>query len=152
MSQMKHQVLKNNVEDIAESNWSKGDTIAHSRKRIIPDKGINKLYCDIYEIPPEMSNWPSHFHTSNEEVFFILEGEGEVITKESTFQVRPGDVVRFPAGEKGTHQLRNISETKKLRYLDFGTTNLPDLVFMPDENKIELFEDNKEKTWNYTEE
>lgn len=145
-------VLKHNVELVESTSWSKDDTIAHSRKRIIPESSINKLYCDIYEILPGKINWPNHFHTSNEEVFYILEGEGEVTTKGETFRIRPGDLIRFPVGEEGTHQLKNISDTKILRYLDFGTINLPDVVFMPDENKVELFEKGKDRMWNYSEE
>ena len=136
---MKHRVLHINEEEVEWNNWSKAGEIEHNRKRVIDDEHINKLYCDIYEIPPGKANWPHHYHTCNEEVFYIIEGQGEVVTESGVLKVKPGDILRFPAGEEGVHQLKNTSDSKTLKYLDFGTTNLPDVVFMPAENKIELF-------------
>lgn len=136
---MKHKTLKTNIKEGEWDNWSKTDEIEHNRKRIIDDKHINKLYCDVYEIPPGKANWPLHYHTCNEEIFYILEGHGQMITETEVLNVKSGDILRFPAGEKGVHQLKNISESEKLKYLDLGTTNLPDVVFMPADKKMELF-------------
>ena len=101
---MKHKTLKINEKEVEWKSWSKDDDIEHDRKRMINDKHINKLYCDIYEIPPGKTNWPHHYHTCNEEVFYILEGQGEVVTDGEVLKVKPGDVLRFPAGEKGVHK------------------------------------------------
>jgi uncharacterized cupin superfamily protein len=122
---MKHETLKVSEHEVKWDSWSKSDEIGHRKKRMIDDKHINKLYCDIYEIAPGNINWPLHYHTCNEEVFYILEGQGEVTTGKEVFTVKPGDVVRFPAGEKGAHQLKNISDSQTLKYLDFGTANFP---------------------------
>jgi len=136
---MKHETLKINEKEVEWKNWSKNDDIQHNRKRIIDDEHINKLYCDMYEILPGKTNWPHHYHTCNEEVFYIIEGYGEVITESEVLKVKSGDILRFPVGEKGVHQLKNTSDSVTLRYLDFGTTNTPDVVFMPADNMIELF-------------
>lgn len=136
---MKYRTLRINEEEVEWNSWSKADEIEHNRKRMIDDEHINKLYCDIYEIPPGKANWPHHYHTCNEEIFYIIEGQGEVVTESGVLKVKPGDMLRFPVGEKGAHQLKNTSDSKTLKYLDFGTTNFPDVVFMPTDNKIELF-------------
>lgn len=128
-----------NAEDVESKSWTKSDSISHTRKRMIKDEDINKLYCDIYELLPGKSNWPLHYHTSNEEVFYIISGYGEVITDGRNIDVKPSDIVRFPAGKKGVHQLKNTSENEVLKYLNFGTCHYPDVVFMPVDNKIELF-------------
>jgi len=148
---MKHRTLKINENEVEWNSWSKADEIEHKRKRIIDDEHINKLYCDIYEIPPGKANWPHHYHTCNEEVFYIIEGYGEVLTDGEVLKVKSGDVLRFPAGEKGVHQLKNTSESETLKYLDFGTANIPDVVFMPADNKIELFsgESGQDKMCSY---
>ncbi len=148
---MKHEILKVNEKEVNWDKWSKSNEIKHKRKKIIEDKYINKLYCDIYEIPPGKANWPVHYHTSNEEVFYIIEGHGELISCNEIINVKPGDFLRFPAGEKGTHQLKNTSNNKPLKYLDFGTAIFPDVVFMPDDNKIELFagQSGQDKMWSY---
>ncbi len=146
---MKHKTLKINEEEVAWGSWSKGNDIAHKRKRMIDGEHLNKLYCDIYEIPPGKANWPIHYHSCNEEVFYIIEGQGELITQDEVMKVKPGDILRFPAGEKGTHQLRNTSNSQALKYLDMGTENTPDAVFMPDENKVLLLagDTGADKTW-----
>lgn len=51
-------------------------------------------------------------------------------------QVKAGDVIGFPTGEKGAHVIKNDSENEKLVYIDFGTKNSPDVVHLPDINKI----------------
>jgi uncharacterized cupin superfamily protein len=71
--------------------------------------------------------------------FYIIDGKGELRTNDKTIKVKTGDFLRFPVGEKGVHHLKNTSTEKPLKYLDFGTTNHPDLVFMPDSNKVGLF-------------
>ena len=148
---MKQDTLKINENDVRSLGWSKGHEIAHTKKRLIDEEHINKLYCDIYEIQPGKTNWPLHYHTCNEEVFYIIEGHGEAVTESGVLNVKPGDMIRFPAGEKGVHQLKNTSTSETLKYLDFGTTNLPDVVFMPADNKIELFpgESGQEKMYSY---
>lgn len=148
---MKHEVVKTHEEDVEWNTWSKAEDIKHNKKRMIADEQINKLYCDIYEVPPGKANWPLHYHTCNEEAFYIIEGHGEVVIENDVIEVKLGDVVRFPAGEKGVHQLRNTSDSETLKYLDFGTTNLPDVVFMPADDKFELFagESGKDKMWSY---
>lgn len=148
---MKHEILKINEKEVEWSSWSKADAISHNRKKLIDDKQLNKLYCDIYEVPPGKANWPLHYHTCNEEVFYIISGQGEVLSESGVLKVKSGDMLRFPAGEKGVHQLKNTSDTETLKYLDFGTTNLPDVVFMPEENQIELFTgtSGEDKMWLY---
>lgn len=136
---MEDETLIINEDQIEWSENKHGDKIHHYRKNFTKDLTTNKLVASLYEIPPGKVSWPFHFHISNEEVFYILEGEGELRSKDKTIKVKPGDFLRFPIGEKGVHQLKNISSDKPLKYLDFGTTNHPDLVFMPDSNKVGLF-------------
>ncbi len=148
---MKHETLKISEKQVKWNSWSKSNETGHRKKRLIDDEHINKLYCDLYEIPPGNINWPLHYHTCNEEVFYIIQGQGEVTTEKGVIKVKPGDVVRFPAGEKGVHQLKNISDSETLKYLDIGTANFPDVVFMPADSKIEFFADEsgEDKMWQY---
>ena len=148
---MKHKTIIINEEEVQWSRWSKADDIEHNRKRIIDAGHINKLYFDVYEISPGKANWPLHYHTCNEEIFYILNGYGEVITEGEVLKVKQGDMLRFPAGEKGVHQLKNTSDSETLKYIDIGTANLPDVVFMPADKKVELFsvESGQDKMWAY---
>ncbi|WP_439184155.1 cupin domain-containing protein [Carboxylicivirga taeanensis] len=148
---MKHKTLLVNEKEVKGHTWSKAEEIEHCRKKLIDAEHVNKLYCDVYEIPPGKANWPLHFHTCNEEVFYITEGHGEVVTENGVSKVKPGDILRFPAGEKGVHQLKNTSDSETLKYLDVGTNVFPDVVFMPADKQIELFEgtSGQDKIWSY---
>ncbi|MFA8433549.1 MAG: hypothetical protein ACEPOZ_03435, partial [Marinifilaceae bacterium] len=76
---------------------------------------------------------------------------GEVVADSGVLKVKPGDILRFPAGEKGVHQLRNTSDSETLKYLDIGTASLPDVVFMPADRKVLSFagESGQDKVWSY---
>lgn len=113
-----------------------GKSIRHYRKDLTAELTSNKLVASIYRIPPGKVNWPFHYHAANEEVFYILEGEGELRTHNDRLQVAAGDFIRFPAGRKGAHQLKNTSEDQELIYIDLGTAIQPDISVMPDSNKV----------------
>jgi uncharacterized cupin superfamily protein len=117
------------------SELSNGKSIYHKRKDITRDLTSNKLVVSIYEVPPGKVSWPFHYHAANEEVFLILEGEGELRTLNQRIQVKAGDFMRFPPGKNGAHQLKNTSQ-QLLRYMDIGTAIHPDITVMPDSNKI----------------
>ncbi|GAB1858024.1 hypothetical protein MHTCC0001_28610 [Flavobacteriaceae bacterium MHTCC 0001] len=136
---MENNTYRINENELDWEHWIHGEIIEHNRKNFTKQFTKNKLVASLYEVPPGKVSWPYHYHTTNEEVFFIIEGEGELRTDKERIIVRTGDFIRFPVGEKGAHQLKNISGDKVLKYLDFGTTNHPDIVFMPDSNKLGLF-------------
>jgi len=105
-------------------------------KTIIPDQETSKCRANFVEIEPGNYAYGYHYHEANEEVFYIISGSGVVRTLESEIQVKAGDVIGFPTGEKGAHVISNNSESEKLVYIDFGTTLLPEVVHLPDFNKI----------------
>lgn len=136
---MEEDILRINENEMEWDSLSHGDKIEHKRKNFTKDLTENKIVAGLYEILPGKVSWPFHYHIANEEVFYIIEGEGEMKTNGDSFMVKAGDFIRFPVGENGAHQLKNTSADKPLKYLDFGTTNHPDLVFMPDSNKVGIF-------------
>lgn len=96
----------------------------------------NQSVVAFYSIPPGKSNYPFHYHTTNEEVFYIIKGEGILETISGETRVSAGDVFVCPVGEKGAHKLTNASSTDDLVYLDVDTNNTPDIAFYPHSNKI----------------
>ena len=50
--------------------------------------------------------------------------------------VKAGDVITFPTGKDGAHVIRNGSDTEKLIYIDFDTVHVPEIVHLPDANKV----------------
>lgn len=100
-----------------------------------PNEG-NQTVAAFYMLPPGKSNYPFHYHTANEEVFYIISGCGILETFDGKHSLKAGDIVVFPVGEKGAHKITNSSETENLVYLDVDTNNTPDIAYYPHSNKV----------------
>ena len=93
----------------------------------------------IYEIPPGKSAYPYHYHLKNEETFFVLKGAGLLRTRKGEREVKPGDLLFFPAGEDGAHKLTNTSDSEPLVYLDFDIVHDLDVTMYPDSGKLGIW-------------
>jgi len=96
----------------------------------------NQTVVAFYTLPPGKSNYPFHYHTTNEEVFYIISGNGLLETFNTKQPVIAGDIVVCPVGKNGAHKITNISETENLVYLDVDTNNTPDIAYYPHSNKL----------------
>ena len=61
----------------------------------------------MYQVEPGNKQGPFHTHHANEEWAIVLLGEPTLRTHEGEQQLRQGDVVAFPRGKEGAHQIRN---------------------------------------------
>jgi uncharacterized cupin superfamily protein/pimeloyl-ACP methyl ester carboxylesterase len=101
-----------------------------------PKVGAQKLGYNITEVPPGRRAFPFHNHRVNEEMFFILEGSGEVRIGSEAHPIRVGDVIACPPGGKETaHQIVNTGSAP-LRYLAVSTKLSPDIAEYPDSGKF----------------
>lgn len=101
-----------------------------------PRIGAQKLGYNITAVPPGMRAFPFHNHRVNEEMFFVLQGTGEVRIGERTYPIRAGDVIACPAGGKeAAHQIVNTG-TEELRYLAVSTKLSPEIAEYPDSGKF----------------
>lgn len=98
--------------------------------------GAQKLGYNITSVPPGMRAFPFHSHRINEEMFFILEGSGQLRLGADTFAVKQGDFIANPPGGPETaHQLINTGEVE-LKYLAVSTRQWPEIVDYPDSKKF----------------
>ena len=98
--------------------------------------GAQKLGYNITAVPPGKRAFTFHNHRVNEEMFFILEGVGEVRIGDAIFPIRPGDVIACPPGGKETaHQIINTGNVE-LRYLAVSTKLSPEVAEYPDSGKF----------------
>ena len=98
--------------------------------------GAQKLGCNLTVVPPGKRAWPFHNHRVNEEMFVVLEGEGEVRIGAETFPINKGDVIAHPPGGPDTaHQIVNTSQAE-LKYLAISTMQMPEICDYPDSNKF----------------
>jgi uncharacterized cupin superfamily protein len=103
---------------------------------IAPLIGAQKLGYNITAVPPGKRAFPFHNHRINEEMFFILQGHGELRFGEAVYPVREGDIIACPPGGKDkAHQMTNTGETE-LRYLAVSTKLSPEIVDYPDSGKF----------------
>ena len=114
-----------------------GPKVAYRRKQLGAAAKGRKLGCSLMELPPGKFAFPRHFHTANEEAYFILSGTGRLRIGEDTVAVKAGDYAALPIGPEGAHQLINDG-TEPLRYLAFSTMVEPDIAVYPDSGKVFL--------------
>jgi len=96
----------------------------------------NQTVVAFYTIPPGKSNYPYHYHTVNEEVFYIISGHGRLLTPDGARAIGPGDIIVCPAGERGAHKITNVSNDTNLVYLDVDTNMTPEIAHYPHSGKI----------------
>ena len=89
----------------------------------------------MYEVEPGNKQGPFHTHHANEEWAIVLRGEPTLRTHEGEQQLRQGDVVAFPRGKEGAHQIRNDTDAP-VRVLMLSTVIAPDIVEYLDTGKV----------------
>ena len=108
-----------------------GADVADIGRRI----GAKKLGYNITRIDPGKAAYPAHAHRINEEMFLVMQGEGEVRIGEERFAVWRGDVVACPPGGPETaHQFKNTG-SGPLEVLSVSTFEPVDVIDYPDSNK-----------------
>jgi uncharacterized cupin superfamily protein len=71
--------------------------------------GAELLGASLYETAPGEKLWPYHWEAGCEEFLVVVTGGPTLRTPEGARGLVPGDVVRFPDGEDGAHQLWNAT-------------------------------------------
>lgn len=112
---------------------------------VAPLIGAQKLGYNVTIVPPGKRAFPFHSHHVNEEMFFILEGEGEVRIGTEIFSIKKGDFIAHPAlgpaaedkvrGVETAHQIVNTSKAD-LKYLAVSTKLSPEIAYYPDSRKF----------------
>jgi uncharacterized cupin superfamily protein len=100
--------------------------------------GAERLGMSVYDLPPGEAIGPYHFEWTDEEWLIVL--AGQVVTRipggEQTLD--RGDVVCFPAGPDGAHQVRNTSDVTA-RVAIVSTQNEFGIVEYPEEKKVGIW-------------
>ena len=89
----------------------------------------------IEELAPGKQSSPAHYHIFEEEHVYILEGALTVRIGADTYEMKAGDYVCFPAGQKAGHCLINNSGAT-CRYVIVGERNPNEVVVYTDSNKV----------------
>jgi uncharacterized cupin superfamily protein len=109
------------------------------RARVGRQAGAVRLGASLWEVPPGQAAYPFHFHLTEEEMIVALSGRLSLRTASGWRELEIGEVVSFPPGEDGAHQVVNRSE-EPARMLALSTSGEPDVVVQPDADKVGAFE------------
>jgi len=96
----------------------------------------------LYELAPGEAVCPYHYEYGEEEWALVIEGTASVRTPDGTEQLGPNELVFFPKGPDGAHQIRNDSDAS-VRVLMWSTVVLPTASVYPDSDKVGVWTGNK---------
>jgi uncharacterized cupin superfamily protein len=105
--------------------------------------GAERSGASLYELPPGEALCPYHYEYGEEEWLLVLQGRPSVRHPNGTEPLEPLDVVFFPPGPEGAHQVRN--DTGELvRVLMWSTAAHPTATVYPDSDKIGVSTGNRD--------
>ena len=99
--------------------------------------GARKLGYWMVDLMPGKKFCPLHSHQLEEEMFFVWEGHPTIRTPRGSFVCRPGDVIAFPVGDAGAHQLLNASD-KPCKVFLLGMSESQEVCYYPDSDKVAI--------------
>jgi len=102
-----------------------------------------ELGTTVYELPPGESICPYHYEYAEEEWLIVLLGKPTLRHPDGTDELEPWDVVCFPRGPEGAHQVRNDT-VEVVRVLMYSTVKHPAATVYPDSDKIAIWTGNRE--------
>jgi uncharacterized cupin superfamily protein len=108
------------------------------RARLGRQAGAERVGASLYELPPGQSPWPYHAHIGNEELLIVLRGRPHLRTPDGWRELAEGEVVSFPVGERGAHQVQNRTD-EAVRILMISEMNAPEIALYPDSGKLGVF-------------
>jgi uncharacterized cupin superfamily protein len=127
-----------NLDEVATDEVGQGDFGFRRRRFTLEAAGGRGLGCSHLEVAPGKTAFPFHFHSTQDEAIFILEGTASVRIGADVVHVRAGDYVAFPAGHDTAHALTNTGDVP-VRYLAMSgpaTAVTVDVVGYPDSKKV----------------
>ena len=92
----------------------------------------------VYELPPGQAVGPYHYEDPPEEWLLVVSGTPTLRHPAGEDALEPWDLVFFPSGPAGAHQVRNDSESTA-RVAMFSSIAEVGAVVYPDSDMIQLF-------------
>ena len=97
----------------------------------------DRIGATLYELPPEGTSGYYHFHHGAEELLIVLRGRPTLRTPEGERELEEGEVVHFPVGPEGAHQLINGTR-EPVRYVMASNRPSPEAVEYPDSRQLSV--------------
>ncbi len=112
------------------------------RKRLGNAGGLTDFGVNLMRLPP--GNWSSqrHWHSSEDEFVYVLEGELTLVENDGETVLRAGDCAAFPKGVANGHHMINRSSTVAV-YLEVGSRSPDDLTTCADVDMMSASRDGR---------
>jgi uncharacterized cupin superfamily protein len=108
------------------------DVVAgRERKRLGNAVGLDQFGVNLTRLKPGMQSSQRHWHSNEDELVFILEGEVVLCENDGETVLKSGDAAAFKAGVANGHCLVNRTD-KDAVLLEIGTRTQRDSVEYPD--------------------
>ena len=108
------------------------------RDRLGDAAGAEHLGVSLYELRPG-DEMVFHYHVQREELLIVLAGTVSLRTGAGWEELREGEVVAFPRGERGAHGYANRGDAPA-RVLVVSEQNGPNVSVYPDTNQVGIFD------------
>lgn len=128
-----------NLQEVVFDDSESNGFYTSKRARFSKGIGAKKLGYNLTELPPGKAQCPFHSHRMEEEMFLILEGQGELRYGKERFPVKQHDVIACPTGDTSTaHQIVNTGDMP-MRYLALSSVSEIEVCEYPDSAKTGVF-------------
>ena len=129
-----------NVDELKLEHYSAvGGRFESDAVRVGPLVGAKDLGYSYDVVQPGKASCPFHSHRGEEEMFFIVKGEGTLRYGSERRKVRVGDFICCPVGGPETaHQIINDSGAE-LAYISVSTMMPAEVCEYPDSRKVGAF-------------
>jgi uncharacterized cupin superfamily protein len=107
-------------------------------ERLLERASSDRLRSAVWELDPSKASGGYHVHHATEELLVVLRGRPTLRTPEGERQLEEGDVVHFPAGPEGAHQVINKSDDV-VRFLMAAAHSDHDIIEYPDNSEIAVW-------------
>jgi uncharacterized cupin superfamily protein len=101
------------------------------RKRLGNAAGLDQFGVNLTRLAPGAQSSQRHWHESEDELVYVLDGELTLIENEGETVLRPGEAAAWKAGVANGHCLVNRSSRHAI-YLEIGTRQKNDRADYPD--------------------
>ncbi len=125
-----------NIDEVRFNDVETNGFYTSSRGQISDHIGAKKLGYNLTVLPPGKAQCPFHCHHGEEEMFFVLEGSGELRFGDQRYPLRTHDVIACPpGGPEVAHQIINTGNTV-MRYLSLSSLVEIEACEYPDSGKV----------------
>lgn len=104
---------------------------ARVRQKLGDAAGLTQFGVNLLTLPPGAWSAQRHYHSHEDELVYVLEGEVTLVTDRGSETLRAGDAAGFKAGEPNGHCLKNLSSAPA-RVLEIGSRVAGDSAEYPD--------------------